>query len=133
MNAVEQGVHTQVWLKDVLQDLSGTNLFIRRTVGRIVTSGNEQYYDPKTDKMLFETMHLQDLLTYAEEEALDLGAYAAMLAMKDEDLPDVKALAMMAATIWSLIEQQKQYLHDVFWAEMKPADEDDDEFVGVEE
>lgn len=51
---------------------------VKLAQGRIVGVGRRDYYDEATQTQKFESMPLDDLLAYAEEEMLDHIAYATM-------------------------------------------------------
>lgn len=54
-----------------------TTEFIAEAVSRVNGVGNEQYSEGSFQK--FESMDLDDLLEYAEEEVLDIANYSAMM------------------------------------------------------
>lgn len=57
-----------------------TESLIRHCVGRVgpESIGAEQYYDEQTDTQKFETMSVDELLQYYQEEAMDMINYGVM-------------------------------------------------------
>lgn len=53
---------------------------IRRTAARVMGPGNEQY--SSGEQQLFETLPLEELLTYAQEELDDVIVYAVMQSIR---------------------------------------------------
>lgn len=51
--------------------------FITKAGGRITGTGNEQY--SRGDDQVFETLPLDDLFDWTEEELLDIACYSVML------------------------------------------------------
>lgn len=106
MNPTDQAVRTGEWLSGVLNDDDESREFTRLAADRIRSSGAEQYFDAEKHKMLFETMPVDDLFQYAEEEALDLANYAYMLWQRAESSTEqitASAAAFLAVNIWRMI------------------------------
>lgn len=89
MNPRQQADETVAYLRDALKagneyvdgppsELS-TAEFIARCADRVDTDGAAQYYDAESDKMKFETMSVDSLYQYVEEELLDAANYLYML------------------------------------------------------
>lgn len=89
MNPKQQAAETIAYLRDALDaeyalepvDGGGFTVekFINRCADRIDTDGAQQYYDAGDDKMKFETMNVDSLFDYVEEELLDAANYLYML------------------------------------------------------
>lgn len=86
MNPAGQAEMTRAVLATALDIDGDTRAFRDAAVARITTDGaGTKYYDADTDKMLFETMPVEDIVTYLEEELLDVPNYAAMLYARGAD------------------------------------------------
>lgn len=67
-------------LADVVEvEVAKTVALVRE---RLAGVGADQYYDAATDTQKFETMDLDALMQYCEEEALDVVAYGVMLRIR---------------------------------------------------
>jgi predicted ATP-dependent protease len=75
------------------QDLSNAILAVTEDAANRVgpdSIGAQQYYQ-EGQPQKFETMALEELITYAEEEALDLINYSVFLTLRLRDLKKVEA------------------------------------------
>jgi hypothetical protein len=74
--------------------------FVGRCTARVTAKdGGRKYHDAASDRMLFETMPIDDLFRFTEEEVLDVPNYAAMLAARDPRL-DPSTLVELAHAMW---------------------------------
>lgn len=98
MNPAEQAEATVRWLAALPVDPEPA--FIEKVAGRISSSGAEQYYDPETNTMGFERRSVSSVLDMAEEEALDLAAYAWMAEHQGAEYGSTLAGFALAAYLW---------------------------------
>lgn len=87
--------------QDLSNEVAATVALAQERVGP-GSIGEQQYYDPITNTQGFERMDLDDLLQYAEEEALDFINYGVMIRIRIAHLRDVlqraRSVAAEAAT-----------------------------------
>lgn len=96
MNPSEQRALTREVLETWLHDAPG---FVGRCADRVTASdGGRKYHDTETDTMLFETMSLEDLYRFTEEEVLDVPNYAVMLSRRG--VVGAEHLARLAHELW---------------------------------
>ena len=86
MNPEQQATMTAEVLATALDIDGDTRAFRDAAVARITQDGaGTKYFDADTGLMLFETMDLDKLVTYLEEEVLDIPNYCAMLSARGVD------------------------------------------------
>jgi len=118
MKPQDQAWLTENTLVEELDVPSGTAVFVSACVARITQAGaGTKYYKEDTDKMLFETMPMADLLTYTEEEILDIPNYAVMLFARGVPPIVLRPLVEAAAQAYRRLEAIRESVKVVPWAD----------------
>ena len=128
MNPREQAEETITYLRDALRagekyvegppgEPGSTGEFIARCADRIDTDGAAQYYDAETKQMKFETMSVDALYTYVEEELLDAANYLYMLEARGG--PYLENFVRHLFELWQALEEARNDEDEIITTEIE--------------
>ena len=107
MNPREQANLTAEFLEDaVCADCEGREVFIERALARIRTDGASQYYNAERDQMLFESLTVDALFGFIEEELLDAACYLWMI--EGRGGPSLEGLVQDVFDMWDSLRNARE-------------------------